>query len=161
MDFTQERTIYEQHRLFRTQDVDVFDVLVFIDEPVEVSKARVLQRAKEETRESLIIYALDYEKLKKIGKLAFDACEGEPISIPRSSLLVKIRPAGGFHATENIVSRLGDAGHDARNMAKEEMLFLLAYGRPRSGLIAYVVPGAFNHELLQGLLAGMREYVAH
>jgi hypothetical protein len=159
-DFTQERTIYEHHRLFRTQGVDVFDAIVYVDEPVEISKARVLHRAREEGRESLIIYVLDYEKLKQIGTLAFDVCEGEPISIPESSLLMKIRPPGGFRVAENIESRLRAAAHDPEGMAKEEMLFLLAYGRPWSGLMAYLLPGAFNDELLQGLLAGMRSYLA-
>ncbi len=159
-DFTQERTIYEHHRLFRTQDVDVFDAIVYVDEPVDVSKARVLQRANVESRGSLIAYVLDYAKLKKIGKLAFDVCEGEPIEVRGSSLLVKIKPAGGFRAAENIESRLGRAAHDPKAMSKEEMLFLLAFGKARAGLMAYVLPGAFNDELLQGILAGMREYLA-
>ena len=191
-DFTSERTIYEHHRLFRTQEVDVFDAIIYVDENEEVSKARVLQRKREEARGSLVTYVLDYEKLKKIGRLAFELCDGEPISIPGSSLLVKIRPAGGFHAAENIESRLRAAAPDpagapplpgvgdgieernraqenesptpreggAPNMTKEELLFLLAYGRPRGGLMAYLLPGAFNDQILQGLLAGMREYLA-
>jgi hypothetical protein len=159
-DFTQERTIYEHHRLFRTQDVDVFDAIVYVDEPVEVSKARVLQRAREETRESLITYVLDYEKLKKVGTLAFDVCESEPISIPGSNLLVKIRPAGGFRPAENIESRLCSVANVPEGLGKEEKLFLLVYGKPKGGLMAYVVPGAFNDELLQGFLAGVRAYLA-
>ncbi len=159
-DFTQERTIYEHHRLFRTQDVDVFDAIVYVDEPVQVSKDRVLKRAKEEARGSLVAYVLDYEKLKKIGKLAFDVCEGEPFTIPASNVLMKIRPAGGFQAVENIASRLRGAGHAPEDLAREEMLFLLEYGRARGGLMAYFLPGAFNDQLLQGLLAGMRAYLA-
>ena len=159
-DFSQERTIYEHHRLLRTQDVDIFDAIVHVDESVTVCKARILQRAREEARESLIIDVLDFEKLQKIGKLAFRVCRGEPISIPGSRLLMKIRPPQGFGTTENLVSRLRVSGHDAHALEKEEMLFLLRYGKRRSGLLAYFVPGAYTEELLRGLLAGLREYYA-
>ncbi len=158
-EFIPEGTIYEHHRLFRTQDVDVFDAIVYVDEPVEVSKARVLKRATTEGRQGLIVDVLDYDKLKKIGKLAFDACDGASIPIPGSCLLIKARPPGGFHAVENTVLRLHAAGHDARGIGKEEMLFLLLDGRARSGLKAYFVPGAYNEELLRGLLAGVRSYL--
>jgi hypothetical protein len=73
---------------------------------------------------------------------------------------MKVRPPQGFHAIENIVSRLHAAGHDAEGMGKEEMLFFLVYGRPRSGLMAYFLLGAFNEELLSGLLAGIRRYLS-
>ena len=36
--FKHVNTIYEHHRLFRTQDIDFFDVLIYIDEPIERSK---------------------------------------------------------------------------------------------------------------------------
>jgi hypothetical protein len=157
-DFAPERAVHEHQRLLRTQDVDAFDVIIYVDEPVELSKARVLQRARTEARGSVIIDVLDFDKLKKIGKLAFDVCEGETVSIPGGSLLMKVRPPGGFRAIENTVSRLRAAGYDAEGMGKEEMLFLLACGRPRSGLKAYFLPGAYNEELLRGLLAGIRRY---
>ena len=160
LDLAPEDTIYEHHRLFRTQDVDLFDAIVYVDEPVEVSKARVLNRTRTEGRQGLIIDVIDYDKLKKIGKCAFDVCEGEPIAIPRTRLLMKLRQPEGFRAVENIVSRLHAAGHDAEGQGKEAMLFLLVYGRPQSGLKAYFQPGAYNEELLRGLLAGMRTYVA-
>lgn len=160
LDFAPQGTIYEHHRLFRTQDVDHFDAIIYVDEPVEVSKARVLRRAKKEARQGLIIDVVDYDKLKEIGKFAFDLCEGEPISIPGTRLLMKLRPPAGFRAVENTVSRLHAAGHETEGLGKEAMLFLLVYGRPQSGLTAYFQPGAYNEELLRGLLAGMRTYVA-
>ena len=160
-DTTQPRTVYEHQRLLRTQDVDVFDALVYIDEPAAVAKARVLHRARTEGRRALIIDVLDYDKLKRIGKLAFDVCDGRQISIPDSSLLMKVMPPGGFRARANLVNRLHAAGHDVVDgMSKEQMLFLLAYGRARKGLLAYLLPGAYNEELLRGVLAGMRRYMA-
>jgi hypothetical protein len=159
IDFTQEHVIYEHHRLLRTQDVDPFDAIVYVDEPVAVSKARVLRRSTIEARQGLSTDVLDYDKLETIGRLAFDVCQGESISIPRSGLLMKVRPPGGFRAVENTISRLRAAERDPGDLGKEEMLFLLAYGSPRSGLMAYFLPGAFNEELLTGFLAGMRRYL--
>ena len=159
-DFAPQRTVYEHHRLFRTQDVDAFDAIVYVDEPVDTCKARILQRTRTEARAALIIDVLDYDKLKTIGKAAFDVCEGESVSIPGGRLLVKVKPPQGFRAVENIENRLRAAGHDAPREAKETMLFLLVYGRPASGLMAYFLPGAYNDELLRGFLAGMRTYLA-
>lgn len=159
-DFSREHTVYEHHRLLRTQNVDHFDVIVYADEFVTVSKTRVLQRARTETRAGLMIDMLDYEKLQKIGNLAFRVCRGELIPIPGTRLLVKIRPPAGFGATENLVSRLRAAGYDLQNLEKEEMLFLLLYGKRQCGLRAYFLPGAYTEEFLQGLVAGMREYFA-
>jgi hypothetical protein len=135
-DLAEERTIYEHHRLFRTRDVDTFDVIVYIDEPVRSSKARVRRRG----RGLILGIMLDYNKLKKVGKMAFDACEGEPIAVPDSHLVVKIRPLGGFRAAENIASRLERSGLDGSDMTKEEMLCLLACGKRQKGLRAYLLP---------------------
>lgn len=158
-DFAREGTIYEHHRLLRTQDVDVFDAIIYVDEPVEVCKARIIRRAVTEGRQALIVDVLDYRKLKEIGKRALDVCDGDPISIPQSQLLIKVRPPQGYRAIENIASRLRAAGHNSEGMSKEEMLFLLFDGRARSGLNAYSLPGAYNEELLRGVLAGARRYL--
>lgn len=158
-DFSRERIVYEHHRLFRTQDVDSFDAIVYIDEPAEASKTRVLRRARTEGRRAVIIDVLDYDTLKEIGRRAFEVCDGDPLTIPRSPLLMKIRPRQGFRAVESIASKVQAAGHNSEGMSKEEMLFFLFDGRARSGLRAYVLPGAYNEELLQGLLAGARRYL--
>ncbi len=134
-----KRTIYEHYRLFRTQDVDAFDAIVYIDEPVELSRAKVRGRGR-----GLVLAAiLDYDRLKKIGELAFDVCDGEPVSVPGGHVVLKIRPPEGFGALENIAGRLGAAGSDTSGMSKEAMLFLLACGRPQEGLTAYLLPLAY------------------
>ena len=158
--FEAERRVYEHHRLFRTQDVDAFEAIIYVDESVDVARARVLQRATVEAREAIITDVLDFDKLKRIGRLAFDVCEGDPVPVPGSPLRLKVRPPGGFRAMENIARRLRGLGHDAEGLGKEESLFLLLGGKPQSGLMAYFLPGAFRDELLQGLLAGMRRFLA-
>ncbi|TET32572.1 MAG: hypothetical protein E3J72_19440 [Planctomycetota bacterium] len=159
LDFASERAVYEHQRLLRTQDVDAFDAVIYVGELVEASRARILRRARMEARGSMIIDVLDFDKLKNIGKLAFELCDGKQIPIPGSRLFMKVRPPEGFRAAENIADRLRAAGHNAEGMGKEEMLFLLAYGRARSGLMAYFVPGAYNRELLSGLVAGLKRYL--
>jgi hypothetical protein len=137
-------TVYEHHRLLRTQDVDIFDAIVYIDMSVGRCRARVCRRG----RGLFLAIVLNYRKLRKIGKLAFEVCEGEPIAIPFSPLLLKIKPSGGFRALENTVSRLeaarptgkGSKALDTSGMSREEMLFLLASGKRKHGLKAYLKP---------------------
>jgi len=130
------RTVFEHHRLFRTQDVDSFDAIIFIAESPERARAKTVRRG----RFAILAAILDYNRLKRIGELAFDVCEGEPIAVPNSNLILKIKPAGGFRAIENIERRLREAGFDAAGMSKEEMLFLLAFGKPEDGITAYCSP---------------------
>jgi hypothetical protein len=139
------RTIYEHHRLLRTQDLDVFDAIVYIDMSARRCRARVCRRG----RGLFLAAVLDYKKLRKVGKVAFDVCEGEPIPVTDGPLIVKIKPPGGFRALENTVSRLkrhqspqttGSAELDASGMSREEMLFLLACGKRKHGLKAYLIP---------------------
>ncbi|MDC0358050.1 hypothetical protein OAO01_04470 [Oligoflexia bacterium] len=158
-DFAQQHTIYEHQRLFRTQNIDAFDVIVYVDEPVKVAMDRVMQRATEEGREALIIDVLDYDKLKQVGKLAFDICEGETVSIPNSNLRLKLRASEGFGAEKNIIKRLQASGYDTEGFNKEELLFLSLYGSAQSGLLAYFQPEAFSGELLVGLRAGLERYL--
>lgn len=138
----------------------MFDAIVYVDELVHITKTRIIRRPKTEGRESLIIDVLDFDKLKDVGDLAFDFCDGTPIPIHGSRLSMKIRPPGGFRVSENIATKLQAVGFHAEGLGKEEMLFLCAYGVPRSGLMAYCRPGAFKEDLLRGLLAGMQTYLA-
>ena len=140
-----KHTVYEHHRLLRTQDVDAFDVIIYIDMSARRCRARVCRRG----RGLFLAAVLDYNKLKKVGKLAFDVCEGEPVPIADGPLILKIKPPGGFRALENTASRLkspllpsttGAAELDTSGMSKEEMLFLLACGKRKRGLKAYLMP---------------------
>lgn len=134
-----QNTIYEHHRLLRTMDVDAFDAIIYNDEPVEFSLAKLTRR-----RRGLVMLALlDFDRMKKVGKIAFEVCDGEPIAIPESYLLLKLRPSGGFRARENIKEKLRSSGLNVSGLKKEEMLFLLAYGKRRHGLKAYLVDQAF------------------
>ncbi len=187
----QGRTIYEHHRLLRTHDVDAFDAIVYVNETVARAKARVRRRR----RGQILSVILEYRKLKKVGDLAFEVCEGEAIAIPtrlpdeavdraeESRLVLKIRPPEGFRAAENIAGRLEGAGLDApglsgrrgpvgsttlsgrrgpvgsallsgrRGASKEDLLFLLAFGKRRHGFKAYLRPLARYVALLGRMVA--------
>jgi dephospho-CoA kinase len=154
-DFSKEKTIYEHHRLLRTQDIDNFDVIIYIDEPPELSQEKCLHRR----RGGINIDIFDYEKLKKIGAEAFDIAAGRIYKIKNSYIKLKIKPKAGFRAYQNLRKKLKEKGCKTEGLSKEELLFVSVYGRPRKGLMAYVKAGAYNEELLEGLTAGMLRFL--
>ncbi len=80
--FAKDRTIYEHHRLLRTQGLDGFDALIYIDEPVDTSRQKVLQRK----RGGYLVDIMNYDRLKAVGHKAFSVAAGDrPIEIPPSS----------------------------------------------------------------------------
>jgi hypothetical protein len=149
--FAQKKTIYEHHRLFRTQDLDVFDALIYLDEPVALSKKKVLERK----RGGYLVDLLDYDLLKKIGEQAFAYAAGEALVIPNSFIRVKIKPAGGFRDRENIDAALRRAGLEGTPFTKEEALFLGLGYKARKGFKTYVDLPAFDREALAALTEGL------
>lgn len=147
INFDSERTIFEQHRLLRTQDIDRFDAIVYLDEPVEISKRKILQRK----RGGYLVEIMNFGRLKAIGLKAFSTAAGEHIRINGSFARVKIRPEGGFRSLENIERELLAKGLSGSGLSKEQKLFLCVEGRPASGFGAYINPRAFNRELLDAL----------
>jgi hypothetical protein len=154
-DFSKEKTIYEHHRLLRTQDIDNFDAIIYIDEPPELSQKKCLHRK----RGGINIDIFDYEKLKKIGEEAFDIATGKTYKIKNSYIKLKIKPKAGFRAYENIRDKVEKKDFKGEGLSKEELLFVSVYGRPKRGLTAYVKAGAYNKELLKGLSAGVLRFL--
>lgn len=148
--FDKGRTIYEHHRLLRTQDIDAFDAIIYIDEPVEISMARVLKRK----RGGGLVELMDYGKLKAVGEKAFQVADGDAKAIPGSFVKVKVRPGAGFRHRQNIYWELqqkGDGFRNAAGLSTEQALFLLIYGRAGKGFNAYLKKSAFYPELLTAL----------
>jgi dephospho-CoA kinase len=154
-DFTQNKTIYEHHRLLRTQDIDNFDAIIYIDEPVEFSKQKCLNRK----RGGINIDIFDYEKLKEIGAEAFDIAAGKSCKISNSYIELKIKPKTGFRVYENIRNKLKKNGFKKEGLSKEELLFVSVYGKAAKGLRAYVRLGAYNKEIMEGLSAGVLRFL--
>ncbi|MBF0120637.1 MAG: AAA family ATPase [Desulfobacterales bacterium] len=151
--FNKENTIYEHHRLLRTQDLDNFDVIIYIDEPIEISMKKVLLRK----RGAYLVDIMDYEKLKQIGLRAFYSAEGESINISESYIKVKIKPIGGFKDIENIRNEIRRMGVDSDNLRKEQALFLCIYGKANKGFVAYINPWAYKKEFLSSLITALRQ----
>lgn len=147
INFSLGNTVYEHHRLLRTQDIDNFDAVVYIDESVELSKKKVLERK----RGGYLVDLMDYVKLKKIGDKAFYSASGKLYEIPGSYIKIKIRPRCGFKDYENIAGELQKKGMKISGLAKEQLIFLSVYNNARKGFLAYVNAGAYNKELLIGL----------
>jgi hypothetical protein len=142
--FTKDRTIYEHHRLLRTQDLDGFDALIYIDEPVDISRQKVLQRK----RGGYLVDIMNYDRLKGVGHKAFSAAAAECIAVEGTFVRVKIRPEGGFRCLEDIEAELLAKGLSSKGLNKEQALFLCVDGKVRKGFSAYLNPHAYDKELL-------------
>ncbi|MBF0396373.1 MAG: AAA family ATPase [Desulfobacterales bacterium] len=147
--FDKDRTIYEHHRLLRTQEIDNFDVIIYIDEPVEISKKKIMLRK----RGAYLIDIMDYEKLKKIGLKAYFSADGKSIDVDESFIKLKIKPKEGFNDIENIHNELRNMGFTGDILDKEEALFLVVYGKANKGFSAYINPWTYKDEIIQTLLA--------
>jgi hypothetical protein len=144
--------IYENIRLFRTQDIDNFDVIIYIDCQVEDAQHRVVER----DRNGALADYVDFRKLKKIGDAAFEMADGEEISIPMSPIRIKLRPKDGYRDIDNLRMILRTRGLDIERFSKEELLFIYCYGEPKRGILPYVKFGAYNNEIISGAYAALR-----
>ena len=146
--------IYENIRLFRTQDIDNFDVIIYIDCQVEDAQHRVIER----DRNGALVDYVDFEKMKKIGDAAFEMADGEEIMIPRSPIRIKLRPKDGYRDIDNLRMILRSRGldFDVERYSKEELLFIYCYGKPEGGILPYAKFGAYNNEILSGIYAALR-----
>jgi hypothetical protein len=153
--FMKRAVIYEHHRLLRTQDVDCFDVIIYIDQPVEISRNNILHRE----RGAYLVDIMNFDLLKRIGLKAFTLAEGSVDSIANCYARVKIKPANGYRVNENLTSELIDAGVDPdriKKLNKEQQIFRLVEGKAKKGFLAYVNPLAYEEEFLDALAAGLK-----
>lgn len=67
--------IYENIRLIRTQDIEPFDMIIYLDCSLDASTSRVMER----DRDGILIDLLDFPKLKQIGDIAFEMADGEDL----------------------------------------------------------------------------------
>jgi hypothetical protein len=146
LDLGERGVVYEHHRLLRTQNLDGFDALVYINEPVVVSKQKVLKRK----RGGYLVDMMDYDRLKRVGKLAFALAEGAAYPVPQSDVIVKIRPDGGFRVLENLTTGLRERGVSIDGLAQEQLLFLAIEGQARKGFTAYIDKGGLGADILAG-----------
>jgi hypothetical protein len=152
--------IYENIRLFRTQNIEKFDVIIYLDCPVEEAQQRVINR----DRNAALIDYVDFQKLKKVGDAAFTVADGEAIIIPLSPIRMKIRPRNGFRDIENLRAKLSSKGLDVERLPKEELLMIDCFGQrtfwPQSGIFPYVNLGAYNREILSAVQVALRSATA-
>lgn len=154
LNFSQEKVVYEHHRLIRTQAIDVFDAIIYIDEPVKLSKEKCIYRK----RGGINIDVFDYDKLKKIGKTAFESAGGKMYLIPGCYIKLKIRLLCGFMDYDNIRDKVKRKGFKTKGRSKEELLFLYVYGKAHNGLKAYINLSTYNKEMKEGIYAGISRF---
>ena len=144
--------IYENIRLIRTQSIEKFDLIIYLDCRAEDAQHRVIAR----DRNGALADYIDFKLLKKIGDAAFEMAGGEEIKIPQSPVRIKIRPKDGYHDIENLRMILQSTGVDVDGLSKEDMLFVYCCGKPKSGIVPYVKFGAYNNEILSGAFEALR-----
>ena len=145
MDFSAADAVYEHHRLFRTQDLDSFDVLVYLDEPMSKIREQIINRG----RGAALIEVLDFDRMREIGRKAFALAGGEEWQVPGTNVRLKTRPPEGFHDLARLDGELQRLGfRQTQDLPKEAKLFLAVYGRAKRGSLAYVQAGQFFKELL-------------
>jgi hypothetical protein len=143
--FNKNKAVYEHHRLFRTQELDVFDLIIFIDLPVARIKKQIIDRGQG----AVNVEIFDFNLMQEIGRIAFEIADAENIRVSESHLHMKIRPAEGFNTSENLVKKLTATGFwGTEKLSKEEKLFLLIEGKEKKGLFAYNQGGKYAKELL-------------
>lgn len=143
-----EGRIYENIRLIRTQNVECFDVVIYIDCPDEVAKNRIISRDRNGTLADVV----DFSRLKKIGDTAFAMLGGEEITIGVNPLIrIKRRPHEGYRDLERLKICAQERGFNGDGFTKEELLFIYCYGKPQCGLSPYLNLGVYNSEILSGL----------
>lgn len=139
--------IYENIRLIRTQDMEDFDIVIYIDCPIEEAKDRMITR----DRNGALADVVDFSRLKKIGDTSFEMLGGEEIKIGGSPVRIKQRPQEGYRDLERLKTRLREKGIDVEEFSKEELLFIYCYGKPQSGLSPYAKLGSYSNEILSGI----------
>jgi hypothetical protein len=146
--------IYENLRLIRTQDVEFFDIVIYIDCNINTARQRILER----DRNGLLADIVNLPKLKAVGDLAFDMLDGQEYRIADSYVRIKFKPHAGYNDLSNIKKALKQKhciDAEIEKYSKEEMLLAYIYGRPNKGLFPYVNYGAYNDEILAGLSAAL------
>jgi len=148
-----EGRIYENIRLIRTQDIEDFDIIIYIDCATEDAKYRVIER----DRNAALADMVNFSTMKKIGDTAFEMLGGEEIRIEGSPIRIKIRPEEGYRDIENLKTQVQEKGFAVEGFSKEELLFVYCFGKPRSGLTPYINIGAYKNEILSGIYTAASE----
>jgi len=150
--------IYENLRLIRTQDIEFFDIVIYIDCKPDIARNRILER----DRNGLLADIVNLPKLKAVGDLAFEMLDGKEYRFGNPNVRMKIRPPGGFQDINNIKKYLKEKqviDPENGNLSKEEMLYACIYGIPRKGYFSYINYGAYNDEILAGVNAALDETI--
>ncbi|MBF0413579.1 MAG: hypothetical protein HQK70_12835 [Desulfamplus sp.] len=170
INFISNHAVFEHHRLLRTQDIDCFDAIIYIDEPVENSKKKILLRK----RGSYLVDIMNFDLMKKIGKKAFELADGTFYSVPDSFIKIKIKAGTSYNMLKNISDELIYSNHKKKEIltpnldtvtdkinetAKEALIFLIEEGRIKKGFTAYLNKVAYKKEFINAVLeaVGKRE----
>jgi len=135
IDLSRTGVVYEHHRLFRTQDLDAFDALIYLDEPLEIVEERIMSRM----RGAAMLDFFDFEQMQAVGRKAFAMAGGMAWCVPDTHVFVKIRPPGGFRDLSRLKAELNGVDlENTESLPKEALLFLATCGQAKQGSLAYL-----------------------
>jgi len=139
--------IYENVRLIRTQNIEMFDVLIYIDLPAEIARKRVIDR----DRNGMLADIVQFQRMKKVGDIAFELLDAREFTIEQPYIRMKIR-SNAFNHLKHIHGLMEKKGMLwNQTMNKEEKLFALCYGKRKKGILAYANYSAYNDVLLSAI----------
>jgi len=145
--------IYENIRLIRTQDIEKFDVLIYIDLPADLAKKRVVDR----DRNGMLADVVRFDRMKKVGDIAFALLEAKEFTINQPYVRIKVRSNRFNHMLHiNTMMKQKQIICDS-SMNKEEKLFALCYGKPKKGVLAYANYGAYSDVFINAMNASLEE----
>ena len=144
VDLRAPAVVFEHHRLLRTQNLDRFDALIYLDLPV----SEILERLQQRERGAYLMALFNFDQMKLVGDVAFGLCDGEVIEIGGGPKL-KLRPPQGYRMLENTERLARQRNLDIAGLNREAQILMLVSGRPRQGLRAYLN----QNEMHRGLAA--------
>lgn len=149
--------IYENIRLIRTQDIEKFDLLIYLDIPAELARKRVIDR----DRNGMLADVVRFDRMKKVGDVAFELLEGNEFATSQPYVRIKI-PSHAFNHMHHIHAMMNQKGllWDP-SMNKEEKLFALCYGKPKKGVLAYANYGAYSDVFISAMNATLEDVFHH
>jgi hypothetical protein len=146
VDLSRTGVIYEHHRLFRTQDLEQFDVLIYLDEPLETIERQILERG----RAAAMLEVFDFARMQAVGRRAFEIPGGEVWPVPETNILLKCRPEEGFQDRKRLEDELNGIGFShTEDLPKEALLFAATFGEAKDGSLAYLEMDHLFKELFQ------------
>ena len=117
-------TIYEQTHMLPNANPDLFNAMIYLHR----DKEDIFKSLKKRKRAAALRHVTDYPLLDSVIRNSYDNAKGKDFS-PSEGVHVKMKPSGGYGATEIVDKKLIEAGFkkaDIKEMNREDKMYALA-----------------------------------